>query len=727
MKKAIALLLTAILLLTDCAFAPRAQAAPAPIEFPSSALAGRPENTDFFILLSPSGARTQSDCVSINGSEITIFAPGSYLLSGEWTGTLIVDVEAEKKVVLCLNGAALTGDAGAAIWVKSEPKNVTLYLCEGSVNLVQDAEVYAKAADEEDAPDAAIYSKEDLRIAGNGALYVSSQAHKGIHSKDDIEIQSGQLFVRSYDDGIRGKDSVSIAGGQVTVEAGADGIRSANGEKEGKGYILISGGKVTVTAEQDGLQAETDLTVSGGSVTVFCGGGSANAPDSRAADNWGGSRREAQFGKNARGRNRSDDAPTAGNAFGRDAAGEIQSDNDTSSEFPPKGAVSDETAPNGNIPSDFPPKGGIPEENAPNDSIFSDAPPKSGIPDEAAPQDGAPPEIAPNVNIPSDIPPKGENFGATPPDSNLPSNGFMFDMTPPGGFEARNAEPQDDEETSAKALKAGKSLAVSGGVIVLDSSDDAIHSNGSALISGGEILVSSGDDAIHADETLKISGGSIVISKSYEGLESAVITVSGGSVRITASDDGINASDGAESSGMNGRPGQNWNRGITSSGTCEIHITGGYLCVNAEGDGIDSNGSIDMSGGTVVVYGPTSNGDGALDYDGTFSFSGGNLLAVGSSGMAQSVTTDANTAVVAFSCRQNADVLMTVTDSDGSEILSFAAPKSYSSVVLAGFSLTPGETCLVYAGGTRDGEPTDGIYPPGQTAQGELLGTFTAR
>ena len=648
MQKIISLLLALSLCLTGCALSPRAQAAPASIEFPSSALAGKPENTDVSVLLTSGGAKIQGSGVSVSGNEITFSLPGSYLLSGEWTGTLIVDVEAEKKVTLCLNGVSLIGDKSAAIWVKSEPKNVTLHLCEGSVNLIQDAAEYALEETEDDFPDAAIYSQDDLRFTGNGALYVSSQTHKGIHSKDDIEIQGGQIFVKSFDDGIHGKDSVSITGGSVTVEAGADGIRSTNGEKEGKGFVLISGSEVAVTSGQDGIQAETDLTVSGGSVLIVCGGGSANASTEKTAESWGnrgGNQRDAASGKNIRNRNNA------------------------------RGDAHDANTPNGNTPG----------ENAPDANT-------------------------PNGSVPGGYFPYGD----------IPT-GFM-----PGNFDATSLE-SEDSEPSAKALKAGKSLTVSGGNLVLDSSDDAIHSNGSVLISGGEILLSSGDDGIHADETLEISGGSTEIEKSYEGIESAVITLSGGSVRLTASDDGVNAAGGADQSSVNGRPGQNWARGMMSNGIGEIHITGGYLVVQADGDGLDSNGSIDMTGGTVLVYGPVSSGNGALDYDRSFTFSGGSLLAVGCSGMAQSVTAEGNAAVIAFTCRQNADALMTVLDAEGAEILAFVSPKAYSCVVYASSSLISGETYSVYTGGTHDGEPADGIYPLGQTVGGELLGELSAR
>ena len=122
------------------------------------------------------------------------------------------------------------------------------------------------------------------------------------------------------------------------------------------------------------------------------------------------------------------------------------------------------------------------------------------------------------------------------------------------------------------------------------------------------------------------------ITKSYEGIESEVITLNGGTIHLVASDDGLNAAGGADGSSVNGRAGQN---SFEGAGNAYIHINGGYLYVDAGGDGIDSNGSIDMTAGTAIVNGPTNDGNGPLDYNGTFNITGGYLLAVGSSGMAQ--------------------------------------------------------------------------------------------
>jgi hypothetical protein len=199
------------------------------------------------------------------------------------------------------------------------------------------------------------------------------------------------------------------------------------------------------------------------------------------------------------------------------------------------------------------------------------------------------------------------------------------------------------DEDSAKGIKGLASVVIEDGSFLIDAKDDALHSNGDITINGGTFSIASGDDGMHADLTLTINFGTIDITGSYEGLESQVVTLNGGEISLLASDDGINAAGGADGSGMNGgwgMPGGQapWDQGGAASDYW-VYINGGKVYVNAGGDGIDSNGSIAMTGGVLLVDGPTMDGNGPLDYMGTFNISGGMLVAVGSIGMAQAPST----------------------------------------------------------------------------------------
>ena len=290
-------------------------------------------------------------------------------------------------------------------------------------------------------------------------------------------------------------------------------------------------------------------------------------------------------------------------------------------------------------------------------------------------------------------------------------------------------------DTSAKGIKGISGVRIDDGVFTISSADDAIHSNGSIVISSGVFSLSSGDDAIHADSSIEINDGDIVIAKSYEGIESAVITINGGEISIVSSDDGINVAGGNDGSGMM-QPGQmGMPSGMTmpgqdnfvSSGNYWLYINGGRIVITAAGDGLDVNGSIEMTAGTVIVNGPTDNANGAIDYDGSFKITGGFLVAAGSSGMAQApgTTSAQNSVLVNFSAAQAAGSLIHMQNSSGSTILTFAPSKRYQSFAFSSLELIRGSTYNIYLGGSSTGTVTDGLYENGIYTPGTKYTSFT--
>jgi len=253
-------------------------------------------------------------------------------------------------------------------------------------------------------------------------------------------------------------------------------------------------------------------------------------------------------------------------------------------------------------------------------------------------------------------------------------------------------------EESYKGLKAESDIIINGGNINIDSTDDSIHSNNTITVTEGKLNLSSGDDGIHADTDISISGGEILITKSYEGIEAGRIFVTGGKIDLTASDDGINAAGGNDGSATTGgRPGM----GEFSNGVGEIVISGGYMVVNASGDGLDSNGTFIITGGIVLVSGPTNSGNGAFDYDRGAAVTGGVLIALGSSGMAAGFTQAENQGAILYSfSSQSAGTSFAVCDSDGKVIASFTPGKAYNSAVVTAPGLKQGETYTFVCGGT---------------------------
>lgn len=295
----------------------------------------------------------------------------------------------------------------------------------------------------------------------------------------------------------------------------------------------------------------------------------------------------------------------------------------------------------------------------------------------------------------------------------------------PGGFNDRFSSSGNSEDSgSYKGIKCGYIVEITGGNFAIDCADDAIHSNNTVMISGGVFNIATGDDGVHADTTLNYSDGEMTISSCYEGLEAATINFSGGNVRLTASDDGINAAGGNDSSNESGPMGGDK---FSSSSNYAINITGGYLYIDASGDGIDSNGSVYMSEGTVIINGPTNNSNGAFDYDNEFVMTGGTLIAAGSSGMAQTISSSSSVYSVSVGFSQSiSNMAVRVIDSSGNDIISFLPSKAISNIVIASPLIKQNGSYTVKTSSYISGNNSDGLITNGKFNSETEIGTFTA-
>lgn len=302
----------------------------------------------------------------------------------------------------------------------------------------------------------------------------------------------------------------------------------------------------------------------------------------------------------------------------------------------------------------------------------------------------------------------------------------------------------DDDSVSCKGLKAGKAMMISGGSITIDAQDDALHTDGDMTISGGECILSTGDDGAHAALSLTVLDGKITVLTSYEGLEANQITLAGGELDITASDDGINANGGSDGfsggrGGMGGSfggrrndtnnhsgdmtppdgnapsgnpptmPGQDAADSTTTDDTIDkqpvLLITGGKITVNADGDGLDSNGNLRVEGGDITVNGPSNGGNGAIDIGtengGAGFIAGGTLIALGTSSMAENFgSTSTQCAFLVTMNSFGAGETITITDSQGNVLYTGVTVKSANSVVFSSADLVVGETYTVTIGST---------------------------
>ncbi len=205
--------------------------------------------------------------ISISGSTLTINAPGTYKLTGKLdNGKIVVDTLEKGDVFLVLAGVEITCADYAPIYCK-QAKNLYIYLEKGTTNKVTDGATYTLPAGE-DEPDAAIFSKDDLFIMGEGALVVKANYNDGITGKDDVNIESGNITVDAVNHGIKGKDSLEIKGGKVIVTATGDGLKSTQDNDSTLGYVEIKGGEIDITAGDEGIQAFTNVEIKGGKITI---------------------------------------------------------------------------------------------------------------------------------------------------------------------------------------------------------------------------------------------------------------------------------------------------------------------------------------------------------------------------------------------------------------------------------------------------------------------------
>lgn len=490
-----------------------------------------------------------------------------------------------------------------------------------------------------------------------------------LYSRDDLTINgSGKLAIKAnYNNGIVGKDNLKITGGDITVEAADDAI-------VGRDLLAIKDGSFHLKAGGDGMKSTNDEKDTKGTIVI------------------------------------------------EDGTFEINTDSDgiqsVQSLFIAGGDFSIVTG------------DGSPEKIESHEGMGMNMPgPWQGGSDDSTVPNG---QAAANTDNP-----KGN------PDTNT----------------STNTTTDETDSVSSKGLKAEVKIGIGGGTFEIDSLDDAVHSNDSVVLTGGKMKIATGDDGIHADSSVQVIDGDFNIIKSYEGVEGTSITIDGGKLHMNTNDDGVNVGGGNDGSGMGmgPRPQDDFDKGAGSeenatSGTevapekatkttaegdsnngeetetpPMLTINGGYVYVNSEGDGLDSNGSISMTGGTVIVNGPTTNGNGALDYDQSFVISGGILIAAGSSGMAMATSEEStqNTMIMTYPDTQKAGTLASLVDSKGNTIVSFAPEKDYQTIVISSPKLEKDSSYTLYSGGSSSGKEEDGFYTDGEFEGGTKVVDFT--
>ena len=247
---------------------------------------------------------------------------------------------------------------------------------------------------------------------------------------------------------------------------------------------------------------------------------------------------------------------------------------------------------------------------------------------------------------------------------------------------------------SQKAVKAATDLTVLGGTYSFDCADDGLHGV-NVTVNGGSFSILTGDDGMHADSDLTVNGGGILIAQCYEGLEGTNVTVNGGDIRITASDDGVNASGGKDQSGFGG----GWGNDRFSGSGAMLTVNGGVLQVDAGGDALDSNGSIRITGGVVGVWAVTTTGEGAIDFNGTGTVSGGTLIVASTGGVMRDTSALTGQSMMALSVSGSQGAEIQLLDAQGNVLGSFTPLNAYDTVLVSSDQLQSGDTFTLLSGG----------------------------
>lgn len=637
--------------------------------------------------------------VSIVGACVTIKATEDaddmhYKISGTTTNGML-KINSEKKCHLALNNVNITNPNGPAINIQAK-KKVYVTLLPGTTNSLTDGDSYEDSivndVGETEEQDAAFFSEGSLIFDGSGSLIINGKGDNqhALCSDDLIEIHNGTVLIASAaKDGIHTNDGVIITEGTINVNASGDAIDG------GEGLINISGGNITTystSADVDGMKCDSTMTISGGTLTMTVSG------------------------DQSKGLKSDQEMRLIGGEITLNTSGNVVLETDGSGYDPSYcSAIKCNdllTIDGANLVITTQGKGGKGLSSNGNIDIIS------GSVDISCSGDGATYTNASgetdaysstcitadgNINI-VDGTVTVKNSGTagkgikadgaltigttnTLPEINISTTGAQITISTGGGGWPR---PGDSGGEAAEAK--------------------AISCDGDVTINNGSITISSADDGIKSTSAITINNGTVSITKSVEGIEAPLITVNNGDVSINSSDDGFNATYGNGGEGNDGS---------------KLYIKGGNIVINVtNGDGLDSNGDIVMTGGTVVVHGPTSAPEVGLDYNGTFNISGGLLLATGPNAgrMIEATSTSSSqyTILATSSTTLNSALLFHITDATGNGLVTYKPVRNVYYVVFSSSELKSGSSYSIYTGGTSTGTYSNGIYVGGSYSGGTL-------
>ncbi|MFV0390271.1 MAG: carbohydrate-binding domain-containing protein [Paludibacteraceae bacterium] len=627
--------------------------------------------------------------IAVSGSDVTVNSTLAdtkveYILSGT-TADGSFKLYSGYKYQLTLNGVNITNSDGPAINIQSG-KKCEIELAGGTTNTLSDGSTYATSDEDQKST---LFSEGQLIFSGAGILNISSQSKHAICSDDYISVEEGTINVTATaKDAIHVNDYFEMSGGTLTLTPAGDGIDS-------EGYVYISGGSITFNssvADIKAIAADSTLTVSAGTINLTLNG---NQSKGLSSDMdiilTGGTYTINTSGAAV--------LEASGSGYDPSYCAAIKSKNSvniedgtftiTTTGAGGKGISADKDI---NISG-----GNVKITTTGAGAKYTD---ETGVTDAYT-----------STCLTADANITILDGSVILTSSGLAGKGISADGTFTMGSNTTSPTLSITTSGGEIASTTGGGGGPGGGSTTTSyASPKALKADGDITFSSGTTTISSTDDGIKSETNVYINGGDITVTKSYEGIEAPYIYINGGKADITASNDAVNATKGTVSGGTE-----------SNDGSC-LYVTGGTLiasCTN--GDGIDSNGNIVITGGLTIANGPNSGVEEAVDFNGTFSMNGGVFVGCGSNSNMTKAMSSSSTQSNFYASSSSAVSSSSFVDIriNGTDVVTFKPKYGAYKFLISAPAMTKGASYTIYTGGSYStttnvgGYYSGGTYSPG--------------
>lgn len=233
-----------------------------------------------------------TDGYKLEGTELTINAPGSYLVSGECANGSIKVKKGTTDVTLILNGLTLTATDTAPITC-AKSTGVTIHVVEGTVNTLTDSEKNNddNFPDNENAENAVIKCKDGSQVVleGTGTLNLVAKGKNGMKSGCELDGRAASLTIRELtldidapvNDAVNAEQLLNVESGTLTIFAGDDALHSdlvLNVGAEG-----TAGPTIDITNCEEGIEG-AELNIFSGNISIRANDDCLNAANSDLGD-----------------------------------------------------------------------------------------------------------------------------------------------------------------------------------------------------------------------------------------------------------------------------------------------------------------------------------------------------------------------------------------------------------------------------------------------------------